>query len=389
MARRTGVIRSLCVVALAATTVAACGTGGAGSGEGGSPSSGGTVTIGMTVPTSGLYAAEGAEMVRGAQLAATTVNDSGGVLGSKIVLDIQDDQSNPQVGVAAVKKFQANGDNAIAAAYNSTVGLAEIETVKREGTPFVSVIASADGITSPNYPNVVATNSAFTTKEVPLTKYVAGKVRTAAFVLSNDDAGRGLFKVYQDAWSGGKGPQILSEAYYQPTDTDYSAIVTKAIAAKPDGLYVTGSAVTISTIMRELKQLNSSIPFVWVSGEQVTPTAIKLAGGLLDGVTTASVYTTSGGDASTQKFTADYRKAYPDQVPQYFSATSYDAIMVVAQAMKGANSTTDKTKIAAAMRKVDFEGARGRNVFDANGRINLTPYVTRVVNGEIQKVQDQ
>jgi branched-chain amino acid transport system substrate-binding protein len=224
---------------------------------------------------------------------------------------------------------------------------------------------------------------------VPLTQYVAKKVSSAAFILSNDDAGRGLFDVYKQAWANGKGPKITAELYYQPTDTDYSALVTKAIASHPQGLYVTGSAVTISTIMRELKQQGSTIPFVWVSGEQVTPTAIKLAGGLLNGVTTASVYTTDDDDPGTQKFTSDYRKAYPDQTPQYFSATSYDAIMVVAKAIKAAGSTTDKKKIAAEMRKVDFDGARGHNVFDDHGRINLTPYVTQVVDGKIVRVTDQ
>jgi branched-chain amino acid transport system substrate-binding protein len=375
--RTFGVIAA---AAVAVTSLAACG----GSGSGGSD---GAVMIGMTVPKSGVYAAEGAEMIRGAELAAKTINADGGVDGKKIKLDIQDDQSNPQIGVSTVKKFQSSKYSVIAAAYNSTVGLAEIEAVKRDGTPFIAVIASADGITSPNYPNVVATNSAFTSKEVPLTEYVAKKVTSAAFILSNDDAGRGLFGTYKKAWENG-GPSIKAELYYQPTDTDYSAVVTKAIASHAEGLYVTGSAVTVTTIMRELKQQKSDIPFVWVSGEQVTPTAIKLGDGLLNGVTTASVYTTDGTDPSSQKFTADYKAAYPDETPQYFSATAYDAIMVAAKAMKAAGSTTDKKKISAAMRKVDFEGARGRNVFDENGRINLTPYVTHVVDGKIEKVTD-
>ncbi|HET6491453.1 MAG TPA: ABC transporter substrate-binding protein, partial [Burkholderiales bacterium] len=53
------------------------------------------VKIGVTQPLTGAFAASGNYVVQGARIAADDVNKSGGVLGKKIQLIIEDNKSNP------------------------------------------------------------------------------------------------------------------------------------------------------------------------------------------------------------------------------------------------------------------------------------------------------
>ncbi len=58
------------------------------------------VKIGVSQPLTGAFASSGTYVAEGAKLAEAAVNASGGVLGKKIQLVIEDNKSNPTEAVA-------------------------------------------------------------------------------------------------------------------------------------------------------------------------------------------------------------------------------------------------------------------------------------------------
>src|SRR3712207_6072216 len=64
-----------------------------------------TIKIGVTQPLTGAVAASGTYVANGARIGAEVVNRSGGVLGKKIELIIEDNKSNPKEAVAAAEKL--------------------------------------------------------------------------------------------------------------------------------------------------------------------------------------------------------------------------------------------------------------------------------------------
>src|SRR5437868_13142236 len=65
------------------------------------------IKIGVTQPLTGAFAASGNYVAQGAKLAEEAINASGGVLGRKIQLIIEDNKSNPTETVATAEKLIA------------------------------------------------------------------------------------------------------------------------------------------------------------------------------------------------------------------------------------------------------------------------------------------
>ena len=91
----------------------------------------GTIVIALEAPLTGSQAANGQDMLRGAQLAAKEVNARGGVLGRKVKVVGVDDKADPSLGAQAVRKAQAAGDVAVIGPYNSSVGLVNLSLLLR------------------------------------------------------------------------------------------------------------------------------------------------------------------------------------------------------------------------------------------------------------------
>ncbi|TIV70755.1 MAG: branched-chain amino acid ABC transporter substrate-binding protein, partial [Mesorhizobium sp.] len=67
------------------------------------------ITISVVGPMTGQLATIGDQFKQGAQAAADAINAAGGVNGSQIKLDIEDDQCDPKQAVSVANRIVANG----------------------------------------------------------------------------------------------------------------------------------------------------------------------------------------------------------------------------------------------------------------------------------------
>src|SRR5689334_9942508 len=63
------------------------------------------IVVGTAGPMTGQYAAFGEQMKRGAELAVKDINEHGGVLGKKLVLEVGDDACDPRQAVAVANQM--------------------------------------------------------------------------------------------------------------------------------------------------------------------------------------------------------------------------------------------------------------------------------------------
>src|SRR6185295_5375664 len=83
------------------------------------------IKIGVTQPLTGAFAASGNYVTEGAKLAEAAINASGGVLGRKIQLVIEDNKSNPTEAVATAEKLISKDKvPVLLGAWSSTLTLA-------------------------------------------------------------------------------------------------------------------------------------------------------------------------------------------------------------------------------------------------------------------------
>src|SRR5713226_4656075 len=103
--------------------------------------------IGASLSQTGSFAALGQSQLRGYQLCVKHANEKGGVLGRRIELLVEDDQSNAATAVAIYEKLITRDKvDAILGPFSSTITEAVTDVTEKHKMPMVAPIAGATSI---------------------------------------------------------------------------------------------------------------------------------------------------------------------------------------------------------------------------------------------------
>ena len=327
---------------------------------------GATMKIGMVLPITGPAAEQGKWALNGAKLALDAVNKAGGVLGKQLELVTEDDQTtNPGV-VLAFSKLAAQPDIvAFLGSIRSTQVHAMQPDVQKLGKPMM--FGGTD-------PKLTQLGNPWLFRCRPNDSY-SGRVladygintlgkKKWAIVHSTDAFGTGGANALTEAIGKAGGTVTLDQGYANQSQ-DFTPVV---LAIKQSGADVIGSYFTfendLAIFARQLRQLGVTIPWVG-SPSIVNVSATKLAGPALFGTFGVGDYAEESSKGSKDYGTA-YRAAY-NVAPDNQSAWTFDAINILAMAIKNAGST-DPQKVRDAIVAIKkYQGAEGEYNFDKNG----------------------
>ena len=143
------------------------------------------------------------------------------------------------------------------------------------------------------------------------------------------------------------------------------AILTSIKGAKPDVIFYGGMDAQGGPLAKQMQKLGLQAKLLGADGLQ-SPEYIKLAGDAATGTYASSVGMPKDKMPGFKSFNDKYKAKYGEV--QIYSPYSYDATMIVAEAMKRANST-DPAKYAGEIGKTNHNGVTGNIQFDAKGDI--------------------
>jgi len=365
------------VFAAVALTAAACSS--STSSGGGSSSSGGTIRIGVPVPLSGEYASAGTDILHGAQLAAKNINASGGVDGKKIQIVSQDDACQASTGSQAAQKLISQGIAAAAGGYCSTAAFPELEAFHRAGIPYVMDASTNPELTEQGFTDAFRTIGRDDEQGPIAASFITSFLHATRVAVGNDNStyAKGLANATVSALQK-DGAQVVFNNALTPGQSDYTSFLTKIGQSKPQVFYYTGYYPEFGLLLKEAKQLG--LTFTMMGGDANNdPTLIKTAGSAATGamMTTAPLAQFL---SSAKSYVSQYTAAY-GAGPGPYSSYEYDAVGVVAQAIKNAHSTTPSS-ITAALRSISYSGITGDFHFDSVGdRAPANYIVITVKNG--------
>ena len=315
-------------------------------------------------------AVAGASLTRAAAMAADDINARGGVAGRKIELFTYDDHSS---AADAVRAFQraVSQDHVVAvvATYISEVALALEPWSARLHIPFITTGAASNEISRQvheHYDRFKYTfhgwlTSAFIAQSICDAEHdllVEPFRMKTAVIMSEDAAWTPPLDVRYEECLPKAGLQVLDHIRFNPDTTDFAPIFRQIEAKKPDVIITGISHVGVQPTVQWRDQ-QVPIPMAGQSSQATTSTFWKDTNGAANGVITASA--AAPGVAITPltiPFSEAYQKRFGDS-PSYSGYTTYDAIHVLADAVKRAGST-DADKLVAAMEQTDMVGTVGR-----------------------------
>jgi branched-chain amino acid transport system substrate-binding protein len=328
---------------------------------------GSTIKIGMCAPVTGPAAESGRYAQIGARLAIDAVNKAGGVLGKKVELIVEDDQTTNPGMVLAFSKLASQTDIVgFLGSIRSTQVHAMAPDVLKIGKP-VMIGGTDPTLTHMGNPWLFRFRPNDSYSGSVIAEYgvkTLGKKKWA-IVHSTDAFGTAGGKALTAGLAKHEGTTIALDQGYANQSQDFTPVV---LAIKQSGADILGSYFTfendLGVFARQLRQLGVTIPYIG-SASIVNITALKLAGPALYNTFGVADYAEDSSPAS-QAFGKAYREV-AKIAPDNQSSWTFDAITVLCKAINAAGKT-DPTAIREAILAIrKHAGAEGEYNFDANG----------------------
>jgi len=314
-----------------------------------------------------------------AKMLEEQLNRDGGLLGRKIEVIVYDDESDATKAVTAVDRL-IKRDRVMAVIGPSTSGstLAIVPKVEEAKIPLISC-AAAKKIAEPVKRWVFKTpqNDALAVKKIYQHAKSAGFSKIAILTASDafGAAGRDELKELGVA----AGMTIVSDEVFGPKDTDMTAQLTRIKGTAAQAIIVWGTNPGPAVIARNRVQLKIGLP-LYMSHGVASPKFIELAGpenaeGILlpAGRLIAEAQVPAG--HPQKAILATYTKEYEARFKQpisTFGGYAWDAIMLVAQAVKRAHSVEPVAIRDALETTRGFWGTTGEFNFSTEDHAGLT-----------------
>ena len=360
----------------------------------------GPIRIGTLTPLTGSGGPYGPVMVKAVKAVVDEVNAAGGVLGRKVELISEDDQTNPEAGVRAARKLiDVDKVSAILGTWASSVTTA-VAPLCWESKTFLATVSGADAITLlPHQGYLIRTQPNTTLQGKKFGEFcIAEKAKRVFFVSPQTPFVKSQFDNISAAVKAAGGE--TGSLVYDDKKPSYRTEVDEALRFKPDAIIFGGYTPDTAVMLKDIYRAGFG--------------GLKVAFGysvnqkLIESVPAEVVdktYTISPSPAEGSKAYERLVKLIGVASPDPYTTQIYDQINLVLLAIAAAGDASgtaikdavrkvsqgqggvkvdnalDGLKAIAAKQAVDYDGASGPCDFDAIGDITDSKFRYEQVQG--------
>lgn len=324
---------------------------------------GNTVRIGSLYELSGAVAAYGQTQSNAIAMAVAEINEAGGIDGKLIeVVEFDTKSDDTEAAVLATRLASSENVSVIIGPATTSQMQAAIPVVNEFQVPLIApsvtntdIVFDDDGNV---HPFAYRTSWPNSFQGAGIGKFAYENLSAAKTVVIYDnssDYGVGLYDNFQENYEG----EIVSVETVQPSDSDFSAIVTNLMAEEFDSIVILAFYQTAGPLVKQIREMGFEQPIVGSNGfgnDIIYELALPEN---MNDVYYASLYPILEDDEFVQK----YQEKFGSN-PDMFAALAYDTVYMVKQAIEQAGST-DPIAVNEALENLgSFEGITGSFIFD-------------------------
>lgn len=315
------------------------------------------VKVGFFAPLTGPQAADGKSVTQAAHLAVDEINAAGGVLGQKLELVAYDDRFDSREAVIIANRL-VEQDNVVAVVSGSysEPTRASSPIFQRAGIPMIS----AYGV----HPDITAAGEYIFRQSFigPVQGKAGAEVavnllgaKTIVSLVMDNDFGRSLGDAFREhATALGA---TVHEELFPFGEMEFTPILARIRGLNPDLIYTTGYFQESAQTARQARELGITAQLLGTEGTDSFQFP-EIAEDAADGI----IITTNLDRDTTQPvarhFIDEYRVRYGHE-PDMVGASTYDAFLILADAINRAGSTDPAAIRDAIAATSDFNGATG------------------------------
>ena len=329
------------------------------------------IVIATAGPMTGQYASFGAQMRAGAEMAVKNINEQGGVLGEKLVLEIGDDACDPKQAVAVANQLVNRDVKLVAGHFCSGSSIPASKVYEEEGLIQISPASTNPQLTEESGDTVFRTCGRDDQQGQVAGEFLATEFGDKKIAIIHDKTayGKGLADETKKVLNAAGIQEAMYEAY-TAGERDYSALVTKLKREGVDALYVGGYHTEAGLILRQLREQGMQTQLI--SGDAlVTQEFWSITGDAGNGT-----LMTFSPDPRKNEVAAPIVQQFRDAgiEPEGYVLYTYGTIQAWAQAVEKAGST-DTDDVVEALRSNEFDTVLGQIGFDEKGDVTAPGYV--------------
>jgi branched-chain amino acid transport system substrate-binding protein len=347
-----------------------------------------TIKIGEYASLTGKEAAFGQSSHKGTLLAVEEMNVDGGVLGRKLELITDDDQSKQGESATIAKKLIFR---------DKVVGvLGEVASMRSlEAAPICQAYKIPMISPSSTNPRVTEIGSYIFrvcfidpfqgTVMAKFAKETLKLHRVALLTSVSSAYSVGLAKYFKERFVA-DGGDIAIEQKFTEGDKDFNAQLTAIKAAGVDGIFVPGYYTEAALICRQARELDMNLPLFGGDGWEA-PELITIGGAAVEGCYYSTHYSPQVDTPAVKAFVAKYRARFDGETPDAMAALGYDSAEVLVDAIRRAGSTEGPAIRDAVAATKDFQGVTGATTMDKDRNASKAAVVIMVKDGKFKFVE--
>ena len=322
-----------------------------------------TIKIGALYNLTGGMSSIDAPALNGAKLQAKLINEKGGVLGKELEVIGIDTKTDQKAAATGAKKALANGVVAGIGYGDTTFVMAAAPLFQQKGVPFVT-----SGATHPMLPKWVGDYMFMTPfgdddQSFAIADYSVNKLGAKNVVVWTDnsmDFTKALSKFYKQRVNE-LGGNVVLEDFFMMGDKDFSAQIARLKNTNPkaDAVFISAIPNEAGLTVKQIREAGLNLPIVSGDGFD-TELVTSVPGDKLANDVYFSTHTYREDDRpEVVAFIAAYEKEYGRPPENAFAALGFDAVGLIADAIKKAGTTDGKALRAALAGTQGFKAVTG------------------------------
>lgn len=340
-----------------------------------------SIEIGFTASLSGTNSDLGVSSRNGAKLAVDEINEAGGINGRLIKLIVKDDKNDKETALEVDQEFYKEDIKIIIGHMTSDMAELTVPYVNEKKMLMLSPTISAEYLTDLNdyFFRMIPSN-----KEQSKTiseNLIKNKIQKVAVLY---DASNLLFteslKTQFITDYEALGGLVVFEEEFLMGSIDTDAIINNIRNSGAEAVFVISGADNVTFFSQNFYKNNFNLDF-YLPSWAMTSDLLEHGGQSIEGAHLVNFFNTNTNNQKYLDFTNKYVQIFGNQ-PSFSSVFSYEAVMVLADAMKNTNTTDPDQIIEYILKKKNFEGLQNSISFTAAGDVIRNCYSYTIQNGE-------
>jgi len=309
----------------------------------------------------------GKDNENGAVLAIEELNAKGMEIGgAKVKFELlnEDDAADPKQGAIVAQKLVDAKVNGVIGHLNSGTTIPASKLYADAGIPQISGSATNPKYTQQGFATAFRVMANDVQQGKSLGEFAVKQgIKTVAIVDDRTAYGQGLADEFRKA-AEASGIKVVASEYTTDKATDFKAILTKIKSTKAELVFFGGMDAQGGPMAKQMKELGIKAKFLGGDGV-CTPEFMKLGGPATEGQFCSLPGMPLEKLAKGPEFREKFSKKFGADI-QLYAPYVYDAVMVMADSMKRADSV-EPAKFLPAIGQTKYDGVTAMIEFDALG----------------------